>query len=129
MSSSASTETIDFTPTSTIAPDRLLGELVHIISLSTSLKYNFIYAYGGFLMRVPQHLGINEALDASTEAVIYAYTDFCRGSQKIAPRTLMLYTRALAALRLCLNDSGKACASETLCAVMILMVCQVGKIR
>lgn len=125
--SSASSDTIDFTQVSTTAHDRLFGELVHIMSLSTNLRYNFIYAYGGYLLRVPQHLGINEALDASTGAVISAYGDFCRGSPNVTSRTLSLYTRALKALRLCLDDGVKACAPETLCAVMLLMICQVSK--
>lgn len=105
--------------------DNLLGELVYITSAATSLSYNFVYAYGGFLLKVPRHLGINSALDASTKAVISAYTGFCRGGKSVTPRTLLLYSRALAALRHCLDDPEKACSAETLSAVMILMICQV----
>lgn len=105
--------------------DHLLGELIYITSTTTSIRYNCVYAYGSFLLKIPQHLGINEALDASTRAVISAYTGFCRGDKAVVPRTLLLYSRALAALRHCLDDPEKACSAETLSAVMILMICQV----
>lgn len=124
-SCSTSSGTIELTPIPNNTVDRLLGELVYITSSATSLRYNFVYAYGGFLLQIPQHLGVNEALDASTKAVISAYTGFCRGDVAVTPRTLLLYSRALAALRLCLDDPAKACSSETLSAVMILMICQV----
>lgn len=105
--------------------DHLLGELMYINSAATSIRYNFVYAYGDFLLKIPQHLGINEALDTSTKAVISAYTGFCRGDKAVTPRTLLLYSQALAALRHCLDDAEKACSAETLSAVMVLMICQV----
>lgn len=107
--------------------DHLLGQLMCITSSTTNLRYNFVYAYGDFLLKIPQHLGINEALDASTNAVISAYTGFCRGEKAVSSRTLLLYSRALAALRHCLDDAEMACSAETLSAVMILMICQVSK--
>lgn len=128
-SSEGSGRTESLSPVPTNALDRLLDEIVHVTSLRTSLRYNFVYAYGGFLLMVPRHLGINEALDASAEAVINAYTHFCRGGKVAAPDTLMLYSRGLKALRSCLDDPVKACATETLCAIMLLMICQVSGTR
>jgi hypothetical protein len=39
---------------------------------------------------------------------------------------LTKYSRALGVLRKYLDDSVKACSSETLAAIMLLLICQVG---
>ncbi|KAH8701567.1 hypothetical protein BGW36DRAFT_371117 [Talaromyces proteolyticus] len=90
---------------------------------STDLRYNLIWNYGGFIADIPQRLGINEALDGAVYAVTAAHSSFCL-YKDISIEALSRYSRALQMLRLCLDDPIKAATSETLCAVMLLLICQ-----
>lgn len=97
-----------------------------MIKPSTDIKYNLAWSYGDFLHDVPQRIGINEALDSAATALVDAHSYFCvTGTVSPTARALMKYSDALVKLRLCLDDPAKAQASETLCAVMLLMICQV----
>lgn len=66
----------------------------------------------------------NEALDTAVNALICAHSNFCARSE-VSVETLSSYSRALRSLRYCLDDPDKASTSETLCAVMLLLICQV----
>ena len=95
------------------------------IKSSTSVKFNLAWTYGDYLADVPARLGTNEALDRAADAVLVAFGRFSTTYVDVTPVLLEKYTLALTALRTCLDDPVKAKASETLCAIMLLMICQV----
>ncbi|KAJ5081657.1 transcriptional regulator family: Fungal Specific TF [Penicillium alfredii] len=102
----------------------LTNAFVGSIKRSTDLRYNLWWSFGMFLEEVPRRLGSNEALDRAVDAVTSAHANFC-ARRTMSVNTLSKYSRALVALRNCLDDSGTAQSSNTLCAVMILLVCQI----
>lgn len=78
-------------------------------------------------MDVPRRLGINLALDAASDALVAAHTNFCSNGRFVPEQGFLAkYSQALNALRDILDDPDKAYSSETLCAIMILMIVQVG---
>jgi hypothetical protein len=103
----------------------LLGQrLVAAIKPQTDLRYNLAWAFGGYLVRVPQRLGVNEALDAAVDALVTAHQTFA-SCKVITVSSLTKYSRALKALRRCLDNPLTAGTSETLCAVSVLLLVQV----
>ena len=102
----------------------LAGAFIETIKWSTSLKYNLAWTYGLFLEDVPRRLGINKALDASVAALLSAHSSLC-SHRRVGIEGLTKYSHALMILREYLDDPVTACASETLCAVMLLLICQV----
>ncbi|EPE33525.1 hypothetical protein GLAREA_06538 [Glarea lozoyensis ATCC 20868] len=92
-------------------------------TFKTELKYNLIWSNGLYLQEVPKRLGYNDALDTSVSALTAAHLDIVLG-RKTSVKALTEYSRALRTLKNVLNDPVKACASETLCAVMLLLLCQ-----
>ncbi|KAL4769975.1 hypothetical protein BDW60DRAFT_209606 [Aspergillus nidulans var. acristatus] len=102
----------------------LLGQrLVAAIKPQTDLRYNLAWAFGGYLVRIPQRLGVNEALDAAVDALVTAHQTFA-ACKEITVSSLTKYSRALSALRRCLDDPLTAGTSETLCAVSVLLLVQ-----
>ncbi|KAL4865776.1 hypothetical protein BDV12DRAFT_174086 [Aspergillus spectabilis] len=89
----------------------------------TDLKYNLVWAYGGYLALVPQRLGVNEALDTAVDALVTAHATFA-SRKEVSVSALAKYSRALGALRTCLDNPRTAGSSETLCAVMVLLSVQ-----
>jgi hypothetical protein len=79
--------------------------------------------YGSFLDQIPQRLGTNNALDAVavalTTAMPYVYT------HQYSANMYSSYARALKSTRVSLSDPAEAQSPETLCAIYLLMVCQV----
>lgn len=66
----------------------------------------------------------NEALDTAVNALVCAHSDFC-ARKEVSVETLSSYSRALRTLRNCLDDPDIASQAETMCAVMLLLICQV----
>lgn len=108
------------------------SKYIRKIQWTNTLNYNLAWTYGFFMFDIPQRLNINEALDSAVIALNCAHDDYCTRSQlsrsTLSIKTLGSYSRALASLRNCLDDPAKATSSETLCAVMILLICQVRRI-
>jgi hypothetical protein len=102
----------------------LAQAFVSTIGLTTDLKYNLAWSYGDYLEEVPQRLGSNEALDAAADAVASAHLSFC-AHRMTSVDALNKYSRALRKLRICLDDPVESCTANTLCAVALLLVCQV----
>jgi hypothetical protein len=90
----------------------------------TDLRYD-ITCYGDFLRHIPARLGRNEALDASADALATTFSTLHmpQGYQTID--ALTKYGRAINSLRLCLDNPVKARMPETMCAVYLIMICQV----
>ncbi len=84
--------------------------------------------YGSFLQEIPRRLGRNPALDASVRALTVAFPSV-RNRQHVrhtpTAEVLRSYSHALRCLRGCLGDSSLAHAPETMCAVHLVMICQV----
>jgi hypothetical protein len=88
----------------------------------TDLRYS-LGCYGDFLLHIPQRLGKSDALDASVRALVFTLPYHYNGHLPSA--ALVSYVDALKALRLCLNDKDKVLTAETLCAIYLIMICQV----
>lgn len=95
------------------------------LSPSRGVKYNLAWSFGDYLYDIPARLGRNQALDAAADALITACDRFSAGSADQSQRFLVKYVEAVRALRLCLDDEQTATTSETLGAVMLLLICQV----
>lgn len=103
----------------------LTSRFIHTIQRTTDLRYNLWWTFGTFLEDVPRRLGANEALDRSVEALAAAHAGFCGLSRTGATvEALTKYSQALRTLRVYLDDRVHAQTSNTLCAVMILLICQ-----
>ena len=114
-------------PTSNPTSDifSLTSRFIHTIQRTTDLRYNLWWTFGTFLEDVPRRLGANEALDRSVEALAAAHAGFCGLSRTGATvEALTKYSQALRTLRVYLDDRVHAQTSNTLCAVMILLICQ-----
>lgn len=106
---------------------RRVGAFVDKIKPSTGVKFNLAWTFGNYLVDVPARLGTNDALDKAADAVLTALERFSFSGTpgQMTPRMLEKYTLALAALRTSLDDSVAAKSCETLCAIMLLLMCQV----
>ncbi|KAJ5550122.1 transcriptional regulator family: Fungal Specific TF [Penicillium sp. DV-2018c] len=101
----------------------LTNSFVAIIKRSTDLRFNLWWSFGIFLEEVPRRLGSNEALDRAVDAVTTAHADFCT-HHPVSVQALSKYSLALKTLRFYLQDPFQARDPNTLCAVMILLICQ-----
>lgn len=101
----------------------LTSAFVRTIKRTTDLRYNLWWSFGSFLEDVPRRLGANEALDRAVDALTTGHADFCVG-QAPSIVTISKYSHALHSLRVYLDDPTHAQSSNTLAAVMILLVCQ-----
>jgi hypothetical protein len=88
----------------------------------TDLRYD-LSCYGSFLKDIPKRLGSNTALDASVNVLNSAFSSLYTRQQSL--ETLSRYANALKALRICLNDPSLAWTANTLCAIYLLLICQV----
>ena len=106
---------------------RLQKALVASVRPSRDLRYNMIFRWGAFLMEVPKRLGSNPALDAAAAALVTRHTELSLKQDSCDPRApaALEYNRGLSALRTVLDDQRAAKSAETLCAVMMLIYCQV----
>jgi hypothetical protein len=112
----------------TIASSSLLNAFVHCMNnQGSAISLHLVLNFGGFLKDVPRHLGRNEALDNASDALIAGYNHF-RRTRHIAtdPMCLYKYTEALRSLRMSLSDTETACETETMCAIQMLMIVEVG---
>lgn len=105
----------------------LANALVGKLEASDDLRYHLCWTYGDFLDDIPRRIGTNEALDAAVAALVSAHSSLGshRGTGSFVPvEGLVAYSRAIRTLRIYLDDSARARTAETLCAVMLLLICQ-----
>lgn len=100
--------------------------MIETMNPSINLRFNLAWSFGPFLEYVPQRLGGSAALDAAAKVIIAAHSSRCIGRRRVLPDVLVHYSRALEQLRLALDNVATAQAPETLCAIMLLLICQVG---
>jgi hypothetical protein len=107
--------------------NRLQQALVTRLHHSSDIGYNIAFRWGTFLVEVPKRLGSNNALDTATVALLARHTETSLRQDQTDPRApaVVEYNRALAALRKTLDDAAEATSIETLCAVLMLVYCQV----
>lgn len=89
----------------------------------SDLRYD-LCCYGEFMKDIPRRLGTNDALDASVSALTLAFSSL--HTRRVTTEMFVKYGQALKALRTCLCDPAKAQTAETLCAIYLTMICQVG---
>lgn len=119
-------------------PSHVSGLLASPSNETTSIASAFVFTlevkdlrydlscYGAFLEDIPKRLGSNIALDASVNVLSSAFSSLYTHQQSLI--TLSKYVNALKALRICLDDPLQAWTADTLCAVYLLLICQVGTI-
>ncbi|KAI9805437.1 MAG: hypothetical protein M1825_000688 [Sarcosagium campestre] len=104
---------------------RLVSAMVDKIDPATDIRYQLIWNFGGYLAEIPRRLGANAALDAASDVLVAAHTNYCvLGRPRSDNRLLVKYSHALTALRDALDNPVQAHSSETLCAIMVLMIVQ-----
>lgn len=123
----ASEEALVSTPSHDLSSPitRLTAALVEKIGPSVDVRFHLQESFGPYLADIPCRLGASEALDSATDLVVTAHVRFCTGSQSPSTTLLAKYSNTLSKLRHDLSDPIKAQSSETLCAIMLLMIYQV----
>ncbi|MCJ1398996.1 hypothetical protein MMC11_002198 [Xylographa trunciseda] len=101
---------------------RLTAMFAHGVDPSEDTSVQLPWNFGPFLEDVPRHLGVNESLDTAADALVTAYSQFRTTGQATNEVGLKKYSTALLALRDCLDVPQIACMTETLCAIMILII-------
>ena len=79
--------------------------------------------YGPFFTELPRRLGRNPALDASVHALTVSIPAV--HTHQFTPDMFQAYGDALRHLRAALRDPTTAGSVETICAVYLVMICQV----
>lgn len=79
--------------------------------------------YGPFFTDLPRRLGRNRALDASVRALTTSFPSV--RTHRCTLDMYKAYGEALGCLRASLDDPATAGSVETLCAVYLVMICQV----
>ena len=109
----------------TNALDKLTISFIDNLSPSLDISIQLLGNFGGFLAYVPSRLGRNAALDTAADVLVAAYTRYRSHGCNPTSEVLVKHSRALNALRKSLGDPVQATSSETLGAVMVLLLCQV----
>ncbi|KAH7336442.1 hypothetical protein BKA65DRAFT_34098 [Rhexocercosporidium sp. MPI-PUGE-AT-0058] len=79
---------------------------------------------GSFFQFIPARLGRNSALDDAVECICSIYSRAPPAPNEVSRGTYRDYAKALASLRACLDDPIMRMESETLCASIILALCE-----
>lgn len=82
-------------------------------------------SHGGFYQYIPGRLGRNVALDSAVACLCTVYADLLASEGTISKDSWRKYAQSLEALRLCLDDPGRCFQSETICASIVLQLCEV----
>lgn len=102
---------------------RLMSAMISAVDPTVRIDVSLTLNFGGFLVDVPRRLGHHKALDAAANAFVAAFAWFRTGrATGFDALTFRLHGKALNALRLCLDDPITAHASETLCAIQLIMI-------
>ncbi len=110
-------------PQSTAA-GRAVGMFTYILQDPMCHSVFSPQASSSFFPFIPGRLGINAALDAAIPCLCDIYGDIRRGKQ-ISAATTHRYVLCLGALRSCVADPGLRKQSETICASLIIQICEV----
>ena len=81
-----------------------------------------LWLVGSFFQYVPARIGRNAALDAAVSCLCDIYCS----PYNFQVSTYQKYAKAISSLRGCLSDTSLQMESETLCASILLQMCEVG---
>lgn len=96
----------------------------HFISALQVTDVRFdLRIYGPFFVELPRRLGRNRALDASVRALAVSFPSV--HTHQYTPDMYKAYGEALGCLRASLSDATTAGSVETMCAVYLIVICQV----
>ena len=106
---------------------RLQSAFVAKLRPGHDLRYSILYRWGFFLTEIPSRLGSSQALDAAANALLARHAEISlrQNESNSQVPAMMYYNQGLSALRDALKDEQTATSMETLCAVMLLVYCQV----
>ena len=106
----------------------LAQDLTTRLQQSEDIRHSISWSWGQLLHEIPQRLGRNKALDSAARTILLDHADACIGENKVdtsTPGVVHLF-RTLSFLRAILDDPNQRAESETLCAVMLASISQVG---
>ena len=103
--------------------ERVAGGLNARLSVA-DISYNLL-CFGSVITLVPERLGRNRALDTATDLFTTLYSTRLRSKNSWTPAVLNKYGDSLRALQVAVQKPGTHNAAETMCAVYMIMVCQV----
>ncbi|KAJ9297387.1 hypothetical protein DTO271G3_4680 [Paecilomyces variotii] len=104
--------------------DRSGSLLAYIIEDPRSQGLFPINSHGDYFNFIPSRIGHNVALDASVSCLCGLFIDIFTGNSTISETTIRRYMSSLRSLRECLDDERKRLESETICASVILQLCE-----
>jgi hypothetical protein len=87
-----------------------------------------LHLVGSFFDFVPARMGINTALDDAVSCLCSIYSRKFSTPYGYRKDIYQSYVRALASLRSCLEDQTLRMESETLCASILLQMCEVSPV-
>lgn len=106
--------------------DRHAALFVSLIGNDRAQSLFPLQAVGSFLPSIPARLGRNAALDATIASLCSIYVDFLTGKKTVGSNaTVQKYIAALRALQDCIDDACLRLQSETICAAIIIQMCEV----
>jgi hypothetical protein len=105
--------------------DRYATLFVSILDNDKAQALLPLKAVGSFLPLIPCRLGRNRALDAVIASLCSVYVDHLTGKTPGSSATLQKYVASLNALQQCIKDPVLRSQSETICASIIVQMCEV----
>ena len=117
------------TPAKSMVPpcleDNQLGSAL-VYCLDSKVKGELIplKVVGSFFQFIPARLGRNEALDDAVSCLCAIYRGNPATPYSMHKETCKSYIKALSSLRACLKDDGIQTEAETLCASIVLQICE-----
>ncbi|GAB1194901.1 hypothetical protein APSETT444_004153 [Aspergillus pseudonomiae] len=100
------------------------ANLVYIMQDSMSQMIFPLNSHGSFYQYIPGRLGRNAALDSAIACLCTVYADILAANGAISKDAWRKYAQSTGALRLCLDDPGRCLQSETVCASIVLQLCE-----
>ena len=97
------------------------SSLVYCLESKVKGKLVPLWLVGSFFQFIPARMGRNVALDNAVSCLCGIY----RSSYNYHSGIYQNYVKALSSLRGCLNDASIRMESETLCASILLQMCEV----
>ena len=92
-------------------------------SLETEYRFSLLLSYGPFLKYLLQRLGISEALDSASQALVLSHHDIC-SNQSVSVHATIAYNTAIQKLRIALDNPVEAISVHLLGAAALLVICR-----
>jgi hypothetical protein len=112
-------------PSLAFSHDYLISSLIYIMNDPKSQALCETQCLGSFISYLPPRLGRNMALDATVASFCGIHADILAQSPDTKKRALVAYSKGLKALRACVEQVEVRYESETICASIILQICEV----